>query len=285
MEINNLLPIQQPLTLLQGSSYTQQLPIVNPLGIQSYINHRDTNWIEIGNLINQLNLGINLDTFKDFLIDVKQKLSKLEYGNFNLLVNKLLNVNYNLSASILNTKKLLIELFKHITNFKNISSSTLTQFDIKSSNDNLKKIINLEIDNANIDTTTKMTNIIYNVYNAILSNINIIQVLFAVIIINSLLKNNYKNDTVNSAISSFIDYVIQNNSNTELLYFCGYIRDNFTFLQSKIFNYTLFYHDLIDFLKLYENQLGGIGSDLYRACEDRMRLQIDTNRYNRLIKD
>lgn len=40
-----------------------------------------------------------------------------------------------------------------------------------------------------------------------------------------------------------------------------------------------------NFLKLYENQLGGIGSDLYRACEDRMRLQIDTNRYNRLIKD
>jgi hypothetical protein len=39
-----------------------------------------------------------------------------------------------------------------------------------------------------------------------------------------------------------------------------------------------------NYLKLYENQLGGIGSDLYRTCESRLRLEIDENRYNRLKK-
>ncbi len=34
---------------------------------------------------------------------------------------------------------------------------------------------------------------------------------------------------------------------------------------------------------MYGKQLGGPGADLYRATEERLRLAIDENRYNRLI--
>jgi len=39
-----------------------------------------------------------------------------------------------------------------------------------------------------------------------------------------------------------------------------------------------------NFLSTYEKQLGGYNGDLYRATESRLRLAIDENRYNRLIK-
>ena len=38
-----------------------------------------------------------------------------------------------------------------------------------------------------------------------------------------------------------------------------------------------------NYLNMYEKQLGGVGSDLYRATETRLRLAIDENRYNRLV--
>ena len=38
-----------------------------------------------------------------------------------------------------------------------------------------------------------------------------------------------------------------------------------------------------NYLNMYEKQLGGVGSDLYRAIETRLRLAIDQNRYNRLV--
>ena len=38
-----------------------------------------------------------------------------------------------------------------------------------------------------------------------------------------------------------------------------------------------------NYLNMYEKQLGGVGSDLYRAAETRLRLAIDENRYNRLV--
>lgn len=39
-----------------------------------------------------------------------------------------------------------------------------------------------------------------------------------------------------------------------------------------------------NYLTMYEKQLGGVGADLYRATESRLRLAIDENRYNRLVK-
>ena len=39
-----------------------------------------------------------------------------------------------------------------------------------------------------------------------------------------------------------------------------------------------------NYLNMYEKQLGGFGSDLYRATESRLRLAIDENRYNRILK-
>jgi hypothetical protein len=35
---------------------------------------------------------------------------------------------------------------------------------------------------------------------------------------------------------------------------------------------------------MYGKQLGGSGSDLYMATEGRLRIAIDENRYNRIIK-
>jgi hypothetical protein len=35
---------------------------------------------------------------------------------------------------------------------------------------------------------------------------------------------------------------------------------------------------------MYGKQLGGPGADVYRVTEERLRLAIDENRYNRLIK-
>jgi len=40
-----------------------------------------------------------------------------------------------------------------------------------------------------------------------------------------------------------------------------------------------------NYLNMYGKQLGGVGSDLYRSTEERLRLSIDENRYNRLVKE
>jgi hypothetical protein len=40
-----------------------------------------------------------------------------------------------------------------------------------------------------------------------------------------------------------------------------------------------------NYLTMYEKQLGGVGSDLYRATESRMQIAIDENRYNRLVTE
>jgi hypothetical protein len=40
-----------------------------------------------------------------------------------------------------------------------------------------------------------------------------------------------------------------------------------------------------NYLTMYEKQLGGYGSDLYRATEERFRLAINENRYGRLLKN
>jgi hypothetical protein len=39
-----------------------------------------------------------------------------------------------------------------------------------------------------------------------------------------------------------------------------------------------------NYLAMYEKQLGGPSGDFYQATETRLRLAIDENRYNRLIK-
>ena len=39
-----------------------------------------------------------------------------------------------------------------------------------------------------------------------------------------------------------------------------------------------------NYLTMYGKQLGGPGSDLYMATEDRLRIAIDDNTYNRIIK-
>jgi hypothetical protein len=39
-----------------------------------------------------------------------------------------------------------------------------------------------------------------------------------------------------------------------------------------------------NYLTMYGKQLGGPGSDLYRATEERFRLAIDENRYGRLLE-
>jgi hypothetical protein len=39
-----------------------------------------------------------------------------------------------------------------------------------------------------------------------------------------------------------------------------------------------------NYLTMYGKQLGGPGSDLYMATEGRLRIAIDENRYNRIIK-
>jgi hypothetical protein len=39
-----------------------------------------------------------------------------------------------------------------------------------------------------------------------------------------------------------------------------------------------------NYLSMYEKQLGGCSGDLYQATESRLRIAIDENRYNRLIK-
>jgi len=40
-----------------------------------------------------------------------------------------------------------------------------------------------------------------------------------------------------------------------------------------------------NYLTMYEKQLGGHGSDLYRATEERFRLAINENRYGRILKN
>ena len=39
-----------------------------------------------------------------------------------------------------------------------------------------------------------------------------------------------------------------------------------------------------NYLTMYGKQLGGPGADLYKAIENRLRLAIDENHYQRLIK-
>jgi hypothetical protein len=39
-----------------------------------------------------------------------------------------------------------------------------------------------------------------------------------------------------------------------------------------------------NYLTMYGKQLGGPGSDLYRATEERFRLAINENRYGRLLE-
>jgi len=40
-----------------------------------------------------------------------------------------------------------------------------------------------------------------------------------------------------------------------------------------------------NYLNMYEKQLGGVGADLYRATESRLRIAIDENRYGRLVTE